>query len=263
MNKKNKTLNNNSELLCFLIYAFAIPLICVGIIKFIPAFQSGLPYLVLFGIEATAPAIAAILVKLQHGGLNGLKNFLREKYLNHFSLKYCCIALLVPAVVLTIAKLITYLTPYNNEFITLPSSKKLLIICWTLITEELGWRGFLQDKINAFFSNKLTPLIVGVIWGFWHYHFWLLTSLDFPLWAFIFGSIAESYGYYTLTRKADGNVIPAYIWHFSGNLFCNLYLFNPKWNNGNILPFVIINMIYIVYIFIFLYYQKKSEFNKL
>jgi len=48
---------------------------------------------------------------------------------------------------------------------------------------------------------------------------WFLHPSPFVL--LILGCVFESYGYFVITKLAKGNIIPASIWHFSGNLFVN------------------------------------------
>ena len=49
---------------------------------------------------------------------------------------------------LVISKII--ITIYKNEDFELfiPNSTKFLVIFWSLIAEELGWRGFFQEKVE-------------------------------------------------------------------------------------------------------------------
>jgi membrane protease YdiL (CAAX protease family) len=248
---------DDNEIVFFLVYAFTIPFLCIILMKSIS--KNELLNLILYGIEAASPAIASIIVKLQYGGKKNLAIFIGDKYKKNFRLKYCCIAFFLPALLLTIAKLLTYFTSYHNQFLTIPSVKKFLIIFWALIAEELGWRGYLQNKINNEFRNVVTPIIIGVIWALWHYHFWILGTSDVPILVFTYGCIAESYGYFIITKLSKDNVIPASILHFSGNLFFNLYLLNPNWNNGSIMPYIIVNILYSVYIAMFVYFQKKLK----
>lgn len=245
-----------ADILLFILYSFMIPLACIVIMENISFCKEGIANLLLYGLEGASPAVAAIILNCQSGGKKNLSKFLKSRYKKNLDWRLCCIAFLVPAVLLTIAKLITYLTPYHNQFLTIPSAKKLLIILWALVAEELGWRGYLQQKVNKRLSNTLTPLIVGVIWSLWHYHFWISGTMEVPIVLFIYGCIAESYGYYVITDLSGENVVPASIWHFSGNLFFNLYLLNPNWNSGSILPYVIASMSYSLCIVIFIFYQK-------
>lgn len=246
------------EVLFFLTYAFTIPLVCICLMAYVPACNQGIVQFVLFGIQAASPTIAALLVVLQRQGAGGLRNFLRDRYAA-FSLKWCVIGLLTPVALLTVGKLITYLTPYNNPFITELSPQKLVVVAWALVAEELGWRGYLQDKIAERFGETITPLIVGAIWSAWHYHFFISGTLAVPLAVFIFSCVAESYGYYVITRLAKGNILPASLWHFSGNLFLNLYLLNPEQNNGSAIPYIIANLLSVVYIIAFICYRKFQQ----
>jgi membrane protease YdiL (CAAX protease family) len=223
--------------------------------RYIPICQQGVVQLILFGIEAASPSIAAIITVIQSNGRHGVKDFLRSKCITCFRVRFCIIGLLTPSIILTLAKLITYLTPYHNTF-AIPSVRKIIVLCWALVAEELGWRGFLQGKLEHLWGSKITPLLVGLIWAVWHYHFMLSGSLCVPLLPFTVGCIAESYGYYVLTKLAKGNVIPAALWHFSGNVFITVYLLDPSWNAGNIIPYTIMSLVNIVYIFAFIYYRK-------
>lgn len=247
------------EILFFIVYAFSIPLICICLMQYIPACSQGCVKFILYGIEGASPSIAAIITILQKYGIQGIRCFILDKYKNGFNLKFCIMGFLMPAALLTVGKLLTYVTPYHNQFITLLSLKKIIIVTWALIAEELGWRGYLQDKIEKIFLEKLTPLIVGFIWSTWHYHFFLSGTMEVPIVTFTYGCIAESCGYYVITKLAKGNIVPASLWHFSGNLFSNLYLLNPNWNNGSIIPYIIVNTLYVLYIGAFIYYRKMDK----
>ena len=247
------------EFLFFNVYAFTIPLICICLMQYIPACSQGWGRFILYGIEGASPSIAAIIIILQTYGIQGTRYFILDKYKNGFSIKLCIMGFLIPVAMLTVSKLLTYVTPYQTQFITLPSLKKIIVISWALLAEELGWRGYLQDKIEKKVGDKLTPLIIGLIWSTWHYHFFLSGTMEVPIVVFTYGCIAESYGYYVITKLAKGNIVPASLWHFSGNLFFNLYLFNPNWNNGSIIPYIIVNTLYVLYIGAFIYYRKTKK----
>ncbi len=232
------------HLVWFILYAFGIPLVCILLMQYVPVFQTGFLNFVLYGIEGATPALAAILTIMKSRGVTGIKHFLTEKYVTNFSVKYILIGFLIPAIILTFAKLVTYITPTHNQFLSLPSGKKMVILLWALIAEELGWRGYLQENLVKKVGEVLTPLLVGIVWLLWHYHFFLSGTMEVPLLIFGFGCIAESYGYYVITKLAKGNVIPASVWHFSGNLMFNLYLLGPSWNGGSIVPYLVANLFY-------------------
>ena len=250
----------------FLLFAFMIPLLCIALMHYVPVFNQGVLQFVLYGVEAASPSIATLMVIFAGKGVAGIRDFLYAKYRSGFRIRFCFIGFLIPAILLTVAKCITFLTPCHNAFITIPSSKKIIILRWALVAEELGWRGFLQSELERKWGNNIAPLLVGLIWAAWHYHFILSGTMDIlatatSAIAFLYGCITESYGYSVITRLSKGNVVPASLWHFSGNLFFNLYLFNPEWNGGSIVPYTLANALYIAYVVLFLCYQKKISFH--
>ncbi len=252
--------NNYSDIGLFIIYAFTIPLVCICIMNCIEECdRSGLITLTLYGIEAASPALAAIILILQKEGVDGLKAFLVRKYGYSINIKLCIIGFFTPVLMITIAKLLTYLTPYNNQFIYSMSLKNIIIVMWALIAEELGWRGYLQEKIEAYAGDVLVPLIVGIIWAAWHFHFFLSGSMDVPLLLFTYGCIAESYGYFVITKISKGNIVPASLWHFSGNLFIYIYRLNPNWNAGRMEPYMIVNTVYFLNFIIFVVWRRFGK----
>ena len=88
--------------------------------------------------------------------------------------------------------------------------------------------------------------------------------MEVPYIAFALNCIIESYGYYVITKMSKGNIVPGSIWHFSGNYFFNLYLINPNWNNGSIVPYHITNTVYIIIFILYnrLLNSKISNLNK-
>ncbi|MBW9173191.1 CPBP family intramembrane metalloprotease [Clostridium estertheticum] len=53
--------------------------------------------------------------------------------------------------------------------------------------EELGWRGYLQPKLQVLFGKKLGVIILGFIWGIWHLPLcFMLYSPYTPIYCVIF-----------------------------------------------------------------------------
>jgi len=202
-------------------------------------FQSGAPNFILYGVEAAVPTLSALLVTMLLGGRKGIAAFLRKLYVNNIKILYIISAIIIPMAILTATKLSLLLFENNAHFFSDISSRKLIIILWALIAEEIGWRGFLQEKIGEKFGYIATPLFVGSIWALWHYHFFWTGAMSAPIPLFALGCIAESYGYYWVTTKSKGNIIPASVWHFTSNLFINLFAIDPLYNDGSVLPYLL------------------------
>lgn len=133
-------------ILFFIICAFTIPLVCIITMRYVSTFKEGFPQLLLFGIEGASPAIAAILTVMHRDGIKGVMQFFEEKYQKTFSFKLCILGFFIPTVILTVAKLLTYLTPYHNQLITIPTLKKTIILLWALIQKNLGGEGIYRMK---------------------------------------------------------------------------------------------------------------------
>ena len=254
-------MQRRKDILYFLVYTFLLPLLCVMIMKQFSMFSSGGIRLILYAIEGASPFLAVVLIMIQRKGVAGLKEYTKQKYICNLHMKYVMFAIGIPLGILTLARLVTYFMGYSTAFIRVPSGKKIVIILWALIAEELGWRGYLQDELNQIGISKewLIPLITGVIWTLWHYHFYLLGTMDSPILIFGLGCILESYGYYSITKMARGNIVPASVWHFVGNLFFNAYMFGADWNDGSVVPFLVANLFYAINLVIFLGYQREKN----
>ena len=71
------------SLYAFLMLSFSIPLLCVLLMQYCSIFQNGFLHLLLYGIEAASPSIAAVLV--YNSKKHGVRDFLREKWINNES----------------------------------------------------------------------------------------------------------------------------------------------------------------------------------
>lgn len=250
------------EICLFLIIAFVLPLISVYLMQNIVFFKSGTPNFIIYGIEAAAPALAALITTFILTKSKGLKEFLIQKYLNNISTKNIVIAFSLPLIILMVAKLTTLLFSFDESLFSPVTSKKIIVIFYALIAEELGWRGFLQERIKSLTNSFLTPLIVGIIWSLWHYHYFLSGSMNVPIVPFLFGCIAESYGYFALTEKSCGNIIPASVMHFSGNLFLNLFVLNNISTQNGFKSYCVATAFDVVYIVYYVFYLKTSKGTK-
>ena len=168
---KRKTTNTTIN---FILLAYFIPLLCSILLLNIPIFKTGIGNLLLFAIQGASPSLAALLSVYIGENKTGITTFLYKKYIENFSIYYCLLAFFTPALILTISKLVINAVMGYSWSISLPSKRKIIIILWALIAEELGWRGFLQEKFEVKFGKHLTPLLVGTIWALWHYHFFII-----------------------------------------------------------------------------------------
>lgn len=231
--------NEKKDIYLYLILAFGLPLICVFLVKTFNVLQSGILNFALYGIEAMTPTLASLIVTAYFSGTKKMQVFLKKCYFQNIKVYNIVLGIILPLTIFIITKLTSRIFISGSPFLTAITTKKLLIIMWALIAEELGWRGFLQDKLDQRYGPIVTPLILGIIWALWHYHFFLLGTMSVPLTLFTLGCITDSIALYFLTKKSQGNIIPASIWHFTENLCFSMFLIYPKYNKGSIVPYLI------------------------
>lgn len=243
----DKEKNIYKEIIVFLLISFLIPALCVWGRE---NSSNSIVDLVIYGIEGASPALAAVIV-VTFISKKSLGKFLYEKYLLNLSLRKCILGIFIPFSILSLAKIISIWVGDNYLFPVVPNIRKIVIILWALIAEELGWRGFLQDKLERLLPDFFIPLLTGLIWCLWHYHFIISGSMEVPILAFLLGCVFESYGYYALTKVAKNNIVPASIWHFIGNLVFNVYRFDAQWHNGNTIFYWVTTVCYAINILVF------------
>ncbi len=91
--------------------------------------------------------------------------------------------------------------------------------------EELGWRGFLQLRLQDRLSPLLSGVVVGVIWAAFHVPLWLLHGgpwASLPYWAFALAAVSSSVIFAWLVNGAGGSMVIATLFHFLFNLAVNL-----------------------------------------
>ena len=101
--------------------------------------------------------------------------------------------------------------------IQLPSFLPLFVL--GPLSEELGWRGYAQDRLQARFSPQVTGVIVGIVWAFWHLPLFLMPGtsqheLGIPFIGFFFGILSMSVMFAWLHNHSRGSVWMAILFHW-------------------------------------------------
>lgn len=126
------------------------------------------------------PAMAALILVLMKSGRLGLKNLVQRVLPQKELWKHYILALLaVPLLFLVTAGLNHYVLKNTWPDFNLlgrweelpglgPLSTWIVLFIGISMGEEIGWRGFLQEKLREKNSPMKTLLIIGSIWMIWH-----------------------------------------------------------------------------------------------
>ena len=88
------------------------------------------------------------------------------------------------------------------------------------IGEEFGWRGFLLPRLLTRYRPLAASLILGLIWGFWHYALYVKTvfaSLDTAFY-FVASVLCFTVLMTILFHRTRGNILLAMLMHWAVNV---------------------------------------------
>lgn len=154
-------------------------LILVGGPEYIPGTkeQTEKLFLPALLIMFAGPFISGILMNFLVDGKQGLRNILSQYLRWRIEGRWYAIAVFTgPIIVFTI---LLGLSVFNQEFLPgiITSNDKIgsviFGVAWGLIGgglfEETGWTGFAVPQLRKQYSVLTTGLIVGILWGLWHF----------------------------------------------------------------------------------------------
>jgi len=106
---------------------------------------------------------------------------------------------------------------WNLFLIQLPSFLPLILI--GPLSEEIGWRGYAQDRLQTKFSPLVSGIIVGMFWSLWHLPLFFIPGtsqheLNFSFLSFFFGITSQSVLYAWLHNHTQGSIWTAVFFHW-------------------------------------------------
>jgi len=196
------------------------------------------------------PSIASILLTGLTSGWAGFRKLVSRLLRWRVGIRWYVIALLTAP--LSTAAVLLALSPFSPEFLpgifTSDDKTTLLLagIVGGLIVgffEELGWTGFATPKMRSRYSIVSTGLIIGLLWGAWHFIlFWENDSFSgvFPLVLLIARLFTWLPAYRILVvwvYDHTKSLLVAILMHMS--LVATLAIFDPPLTGGALLTLIL------------------------
>ena len=201
-----------------------------------------------------SPLLAVVFIALILKDKSIFNDIKKQITKNKNNLKWLLPALMIPSVLIFISSII--MSALKIKFVVFQGNIKfylisLLAIFIGSITEEIGWRGFLLPNLQKKYSPLISSIIVGLLWGVWHFNF-TGGILGFIL--YIVTIIEISIMMTWLYNKTNRNLLLMIIWHFSFNLSSHIFL----WDRFNLTLYIIQSLIFAIpCLFIVLFKYKK------
>lgn len=126
----------------------------------------------------------------------------------------------------------------------------LLVFFFSVLGEEIGWRGFALPWLQKRFNALVSSLIIGLIWALWHLPlFWI--SGDFHqqlslLW-FVIQTVSITILYTWLFNSTNGNLLLILLLHSSSNTAFGVLPMLPETAGGSSRPAWILNLLLILF----------------
>lgn len=222
---------NAKRLGIYLLIVFAFMLFYILCAKLMH--QSNTVYYIIYMIFSFSPAIASLIARVvTKEGFHDMKLHMHltgniRYYLLAFGLPLICLSamFLLPVIVSGHGDWLCEFT-FSNVL-----SNALLLLAFSavqsigLLGEELGWRGYMNQKMEPLLGTVGICLVGGIVWGLWHFPMDISGYLDgnstfSEMLVSTFGRLAmlTCFGAFLmwLTKKTN-SVFPAVIAHFMYN----------------------------------------------
>lgn len=194
-----------------------------------------------------APTIAALIITAMYGGVTAIRDLFHRllRIRMHWSL-YLFIFAAFPAISIAVYVIIGIPNsiPLWQIAVTLLPVAPLnalmggIIFGYGPLGEEMGWRGFMQERLGQRHQHIWSALIIGVVWALWHaplfrfddFRLGLDLGTFFPLYtlSLVFTSFTMAH----LWRWSGGSLFAAIFFHAIINTTTSTLTDSTWWNLG-------------------------------
>ena len=184
--------------------------------------QTGPPWAIaLYIVGGFVPSgVAVALVGLLEGkpGLRGLWSRITQFRIG-WPIYVATVGIVVFGTICQVAlnNLLGHIFDLKLFLIQLPSLLPLLVL--GPLSEELGWRGYAQGRLQTRWSPQVSAVIVGSVWAFWHLPLFFMPGtsqheLNIPFIGFLLGILSMSLLFAWQYNHTGGSIWAAIFFHW-------------------------------------------------
>jgi membrane protease YdiL (CAAX protease family) len=125
----------------------------------------------------------------------------------------------------------------------------LLVLFFSVLGEEIGWRGFALPWLQERFSALKSSLILGLIWAVWHLPlFWIPGDFhqQLPLLWFLIQTVSITILYTWVYNATNGSLLIILLLHTASNTAFGVLPMLPEAASGSLRPAWLLNILLVI-----------------
>jgi uncharacterized protein len=178
---------------------------------------------IVFVLGGFVPSILGIVLTLIYEGKKGLKALLASAI--NIKIGYPSLVIIIGYVLLLSILQIALYTflggkfDYSQFLKQLPTIFPLIIL--GPLSEEFGWRGFLQKRLSKEYSVIWASIIIGIVWSMWHLPLFYMSGtsqheFSIPFIPFLVSVTSSAFIYSYVYAKSKESLFSAILLHWIG-----------------------------------------------
>lgn len=225
------------------------------------AYQLEEPNISIFTV--LTPSLVALIYTATTKGKQGVYELFVTQTVRKTKFKWLLISMFGIPLLATLA----VLTSLNFDFSAFALRSRellpqMLVIVFIAIGEEYGWRGFLLPRLMNLLNLFYSSILLGLIWGFWHFPAYLIgkgvpLQMDFTvflLWV-VLGTLFISWIYYY-----TNSILTSILAHISANAAFHYLPLLPEFT-GSIKTFWLL-ILFMLVLMMTVYYLGRKDLLK-
>jgi len=200
---------------------------------------------VLHVIGTFGPTLTALILTLCYEGSTGLQSILSRLLRWRLGCRWYIFVfgstIIIPVLAILIhvwqGGIIVQTNNPNHWYLIIPAFFQILF--FSVLGEEIGWRGYALPRMQKYFGPFLASVLLGLVWGVWHLPLFLIEGnfhQQIPFSLFMLQSIALSILLMRLYNRTSESLLIVHLFHAASNTFLGVFPIMPENTGGSLTP---------------------------